>query len=132
MSLKKVKSVKSVLIITTDKVYKINKSNKPYVEQDQLGGSDPYSASKVCAEIITNCYIQSYFKTTNLKNRVSSARSGNVIGGGDYAKNRLVPDIIYSINNNKKLKIRNPNHIRPWIHVIEPLIGYLKIASFQI
>jgi CDP-glucose 4,6-dehydratase len=130
-AIKKCKSLKSAVIVTTDKVYKVQNSKKHYSEDDELGGSDPYSASKVCAEIITNSYIQSYFKTTNLKNRVSSARSGNVIGGGDYAKNRLVPDIIYSINNNKKLKIRNPNHIRPWQHVIEPTFGYLKLAQLQ-
>ena len=130
-AIKKCKSLKSAVIITTDKVYKIQNSKKHYSENDELGGTDPYSASKVCAEILTNSFIQSYFKMTNLKNRVSSARSGNVIGGGDYAKNRLVPDIINSINNNKKLNIRNPNHIRPWQHVIEPTFGYLKLAQLQ-
>lgn len=125
------KSLKSAVIITTDKVYKIQKKNKLYSENDELGGSDPYSASKVCTEILTNSFIQSFFKMTNLRNRVSSARSGNVIGGGDYAKNRLVPDIINAINSNKQLYIRNPNHIRPWQHVIEPTYGYLKLAQLQ-
>ncbi len=130
-SLKKVKSVKSVLIITTDKVYKINKSNKPYVEQDQLGGSDPYSTSKVGAEIVTHTYIKSFFKNNFLKNKISTVRAGNVIGGGDYSENRLVPDIIKAINNRRKIIIRNPNHVRPWQYVIEPLVGYLTLAERQ-
>ena len=130
-SMKNCKSLKSAVIITTDKVYKIQKNDKFYSENDELGGSDPYSASKVCTEILTNSFIQSFFKMTNLQNKVSSARSGNVIGGGDYAKNRLVPDIISSINSNKKLYVRNPNHIRPWQHVIEPTYGYLKLAQLQ-
>ena len=130
-TIKKCKSLKSVVIITTDKVYKIQNSKKHYSESDELGGSDPYSASKVCAEVLTNSFIQSYFKKTNLKYKVSSARSGNVIGGGDYSNNRLVPDIINSINKNIKLNVRNPNHIRPWQHVIEPTFGYLKLAQLQ-
>ena len=130
-SMKNCKSLKSAVIITTDKVYKIQKNDKFYSENDELGGSDPYSASKVCTEILTNSFIQSFFKMTNLQNKVSSARSGNVIGGGDYAKNRLVPDIISAINSNKKLYVRNPNHIRPWQHVIEPTYGYLKLAQLQ-
>ena len=129
--LKKNKSIKSAVIITTDKVYKIKKLNKSYRENDELWGKDPYSASKVCAEILTASYINSFFKNTHLKNRVSTARSGNVIGGGDYSKNRLVPDIIKSINNRKKLSLRNPNHIRPWQHVIEPIVGYLMLAQKQ-
>ena len=129
--LKKNKSIKSAVIITTDKVYKIKNLNKSYTENDELWGKDPYSASKVCAEILTASYINSFFKNTHLKNRVSTARSGNVIGGGDYSKNRLVPDIIKSINNRKKLSLRNPNHIRPWQHVIEPTVGYLMLAQKQ-
>ena len=129
--LKKNKSIKSAVIITTDKVYKIKNLNKSYTENDELWGKDPYSASKVCAEILTASYINSFFKNTHLKNRVSTARSGNVIGGGDYSKNRLVPDIIKSINNRKRLLLRNPNHIRPWQHVIEPTVGYLMLAQKQ-
>ena len=130
-STRKCKSLKSVVIITTDKVYKIKKKNKLYSEEDELGGSDPYSASKVCKEILTNSFIQSFFKKTNLNFKVSSARSGNVIGGGDYAKNRLVPDIIDAINGDKQLYVRNPKHIRPWQHVIEPTYGYLILAQLQ-
>ena len=130
-SIRKIKSVKSVVIVTTDKVYKINKKDNTYEEEDELGGLDPYSASKVGTEIIVNSYIKSFFMNTSLENKVSSARSGNVIGGGDFSKNRLVPDIIKSINNKKKLIIRNPHQIRPWQHVLEPLLGYLTLAEKQ-
>ena len=125
------KSVKSVVIITTDKVYKIDKKNDSYKEDDLLGGFDPYSTSKVAVELIVDSYIKSFFNNTNLRNKVSTARAGNVIGGGDYSKNRLVPDIIKSINGEKKLTIRNPSYVRPWQHVIEPLIGYLMLAEAQ-
>ena len=129
--IREVKSVKSVVIITTDKVYKINKKNINYRELDQLGGSDPYSASKVAAEVVVESYIKSFFKNTLLQNRISTARSGNVIGGGDNSKNRLVPDIIRAINNKKKITIRNPKHVRPWQHVLDPLLGYLMLAKNQ-
>ena len=102
------------MIVTTDKVYKNKKKNTFFSEEDELGGIDPYSTSKACAELITSSYISSFFKNTKLRNKISSARSGNVIGGGDYSANRLVPDIIKSINNHKKLIIRNPKHVRPW------------------
>ena len=130
-SIRGVKSIKSVVIITTDKVYKVSKNNKSYKELDELGGHDPYSASKVCTEIAVDSYIKSFFKNTGLQNRISTARAGNVIGGGDFSKYRLVPDIIYSINNNIKLNIRNPDHIRPWQHVLDPLTGYLTLAEKQ-
>jgi len=124
-------SIKSVVIITTDKVYKIKNSNKKYNELDELGGKDPYSVSKVSAELITNSFIESFLKKKIIATRISTARSGNVIGGGDYAKNRLLPDIINSINTRKKVVIRNPQSVRPWQHVIEPTLGYLKLAELQ-
>tara|TARA_B100001057_G_scaffold239402_1_gene239654 strand:+ start:5938 stop:7011 length:1074 start_codon:yes stop_codon:yes gene_type:complete len=130
-SIKSAPSIKSVVIITTDKVYKIKKNNKNYDELDELGGKDPYSASKACAEIITNSYIESFLNRKYLKNKVSTARSGNVIGGGDYSENRLLPDIIKSINSKKKIIVRNPQSIRPWQHVIEPTLGYLRLAELQ-
>ena len=130
-SIRTIRSIKSVVIITTDKVYKINKDNHEYKEFDQLGGFDPYSASKVGAEIVVDSYIKSFFKNTFLHKKISTARAGNVLGGGDFSKNRLVPDIIKSINNNKKLIIRNSNHIRPWQHVLDPLLGYLILAEKQ-
>ncbi len=122
--------VKSAVFITTDKVYKDFKKKK-YSEKDELGGNDPYSTSKVGQEILVNSYVKSFFKERKLKNRISTARSGNVIGGGDYSNNRLIPDLLNSINKNKKFIMRNPNHIRPWQHVIEPLVGYLNIAQKQ-
>lgn len=128
---KSVKSIKSIIIITTDKVYKINKKNKNYIEKDELGGKDPYSASKACSEIAVNSYIESFFKIDNLNTKIATVRSGNVIGGGDYSKNRLIPDIIKAFNQKKILEIRNPNHIRPWQHVIEPICGYLMLAQKQ-
>ncbi len=129
--LRDIKSIKSVIIVTTDKVYKINKRNKSYKELDQLGGIEPYSVSKVGAEMVTECYIKSFFQSSKLKNKISIVRAGNVIGGGDFATNRLVPDIIKCINNKKKLNVRNPNHIRPWQHVLDPTIGYLILAKKQ-
>ncbi len=130
-SIRKVKSVKSVVIITTDKVYEISKKNKSYKETDRLGGVDPYSSSKAAAELIVKSYVKSFFNNTHLKNKVSTVRAGNVIGGGDFSKNRLIPDIIKSLNNKTTLKVRNPNHIRPWQHVIDPLFGYLTLAEKQ-
>ena len=126
-----VNSIKSVVIITTDKVYKINKKSRIYNELDELGGYDPYSSSKVGAEIVVNSYVNSFFKKTILINRISTVRAGNVVGGGDYSEKRLLPDIIKSINNNSKLTVRNPSNIRPWQHVIEPLVGYLTLAEYQ-
>tara|TARA_B100000963_G_scaffold362055_1_gene402815 strand:- start:1041 stop:2117 length:1077 start_codon:yes stop_codon:yes gene_type:complete len=124
------KSIKSSLITTTDKVYKINKNQKKiFKESDILGGNDPYSGSKVCAEIITETYLKSFLRST--KNRISTARSGNVIGGGDRSKDRLLVDILDSIKNKKILKLRYPYAIRPWQHVIEPLIGYLLLIQKQ-
>ena len=118
-------------MITSDKCYENLEWSWGYRETDKLGGSDPYSASKAASEIIVESYIKSFFKKNNLKNRVSTARAGNVIGGGDFAKDRLVPDIIRSINNKKKITIRNPNFIRPWQHVLDPLMGYLSLAKKQ-
>ncbi len=129
--IKSTNSIKSVVIITTDKVYKINNKNKAYSETDELGGYDPYSSSKVCAEIAVNSYVQSFFNKTKLKNKVATARAGNVIGGGDFAKNRLVPDILNALNKKRKLVIRNPSQIRPWQHVLDPLMGYLLLAEKQ-
>ncbi len=130
-TIKKINSVKSVVIITTDKVYKINKKNVKYGELAELGGNDPYSASKASVELIVNSYIKSFFNDNKKKTVISTARSGNVIGGGDYSVNRLLPDIIQSIDLKKKLIIRNPKSIRPWQHVLEPLIGYLILAEKQ-
>ena len=129
-NLKNTKSIKSAIIVTTDKVYKINNKRK-YKEGDELGGHDPYSSSKVCAEIITHSFISSFKNNHQNLNRISTARSGNVIGGGDYSKDGLIPDILKNIKYKKKLIIRNPKAIRPWQHVVEPIIGYLLLAQKQ-
>jgi CDP-glucose 4,6-dehydratase len=120
----KSKSVKRILIATTDKVYKNINNKKKYVETDQLEGSDPYSASKVATEAAAKAWqkIQSISSGPS----VLIARAGNVIGGGDYSKNRLVPDLINGFSNHEDIIIRNSSNTRPWQHVIDPLYGYLK------
>ena len=120
--------IKTSLIVTTDKVYKNLEISTPYKETSQLGGDDPYSSSKACAELIVHSYIKSFFKK-NKKKIVMTARAGNVIGGGDYSKNRIIPDYIECMNKKKKLILRQPNSIRPWQHVIEPLTGYLILIQ---
>jgi len=127
--LKNNKYVKSIVCITSDKCYKSNNSTKGFVEKDSLGGEDPYSGSKASAEIIVNTYYQSFFKKRKLKCGLATARAGNVIGGGDWSPDRLIPDCIKSIINNKKIYLRNPNFNRPWQHVMEPLNGYLILAK---
>jgi CDP-glucose 4,6-dehydratase len=125
-------SVKSVVIITSDKCYKNNEWLWGYRESDPLGGHDPYSSSKACAELITSSYRDSFFNINNSDAhaaKIASSRAGNVIGGGDWADDRLIPDIIRSIQKNNVLMIRNPNAIRPWQHVLEPLSGYMLLAE---
>lgn len=133
-AIKEAGGVKSAVIITTDKVYENKEWVYPYRENDALGGYDPYSASKAAADIITSSYIQSFFNINDFENKhdtlVAIARAGNVIGGGDWAKYRLVPDIIRSIyEKNEAVEIRSPEAIRPWEHVLEPLSGYLMLAQ---
>ncbi len=121
-----------VLIITTDKVYRNTNRIKPYSEDDILGGHDPYSASKACLEIAVDSWRLSFLGEKSHQNpylSISTARAGNVIGGGDWSKDRIIPDIINSIIKNKTLKIRNPSATRPWQHVLEPLSGYLLLAE---
>ena len=117
----------SIVIITSDKCYKNIETHRPYNEKDTLGGDDPYSASKAGAEILFNSYFQSFFKSKkNIK--MASARAGNVIGGGDWAKDRLIPDCIKLWSKNKKVLIRSPKATRPWQHVLEALSGYLLLG----
>ena len=120
-------SIKSSVIITTDKVYDISK-NRIFREDDILGGKDPYSASKVCCEYLFNSYLKSFFEIKK-KQKISTVRAGNVIGGGDYSKDRLIPDIYKSIKKRKEIILRNPNSVRPWQHVLEPLSGYIILAE---
>ena len=124
---RKIKTVKTTILITTDKVYE-NTRDKIFKEDDPLGGSDPYSNSKVCVELLFNSYLKSFFSDDN-KRSFATVRAGNVIGGGDYSKDRLIPDIYRYYNKNKSVLIRNPNSTRPWQHVLEPLSGYLLLAQ---
>ena len=109
------------VIITTDKCYKNKEHIWGYREEDELGGHDPYSTSKACAELLVDSYRKSFFDNT--EKLVASVRAGNVIGGGDFGKDRIVPDCIRSLKNNTPIIVRNPNATRPWQHVLEPLSG---------
>ena len=121
-----------VIVITTDKVYENLEKQYAYKETDKLGGFDPYSSSKACAEIITRSYRFSFFnpeKHVSHGKALATARSGNVIGGGDWSADRIVPDLIRALQTGKRLKVRNPNATRPWQHVLEPLSGYLLLGN---
>ena len=123
-------SVKQIVIVTTDKVYENKESITGYKETDPLGGYDPYSASKAAAEIVTQSYRLSFTQSTNqpINQSISTARAGNVIGGGDWSINRIVPDCIRSLEKNETIIVRNPEAIRPWQYVLEPLWGYLLLV----
>ncbi len=124
-------TVRSVIVVTSDKCYDNLEDNAAHRETDRLGGKDPYSGSKACAEIVTAAYRRSFFSSeASVSNPgIASVRAGNVIGGGDWASNRLIPDAVRSISEKKELSIRNPDAIRPWQHVLEPLRGYLMLAE---
>ena len=122
-------SVKSVLNVTTDKVYKNNEWCWGYRENEPLDGFDPYSNSKSCSELVTHSYKASFFDNTGIA--VSTARAGNVIGGGDFADNRIIPDCVRAAMDKKPVVVRNPNSTRPYQHVLEPLNAYLMIAQAQ-
>jgi CDP-glucose 4,6-dehydratase len=126
-SLRDLKHKCSAVIVTTDKVYEQKKDRKAFIEGDSLGGHDPYSASKACCELMVQSYCKSYFENAQIK--LTSARAGNVIGGGDWSENRIVPDIIRSIQNKEILNIRNPLSVRPWQHVLDVITGYLMLAA---
>lgn len=121
-------SIKVGVIITSDKCYKNVEWVWGYRENDNLGGEDPYSASKACAEIICNSYIKSFFSGEN-STRISTTRAGNVIGGGDWADARIIPDCVRRWSEGKEAVIRNPDATRPWQHVLEPLSGYLWLGA---
>jgi len=121
--------IKNLIYVTSDKCY-LNKEKKVgYTEDDELGGKDPYSSSKAAAEFIFKSYFNNYF-VKNKKLKLASLRAGNVIGGGDFKKDRLIPDIVKSIKNNKKFFLRNPNSVRPWQHVLEPTYAYLLVGHY--
>ena len=129
-AVKETKKPKVVINITSDKCYENNESLGGYTEDDPMGGHDPYSSSKGCAELITKSFRKSFFSSDHENNiGLASVRAGNVIGGGDWAENRLIPDIIRAIKNKKNVKIRNLNALRPWQHVLDPLNGYISLAE---
>ena len=128
-SLRSINKKCAVILITSDKSYKNLEIKRGYKENDLLGGKDPYSASKASAELIIQSYIDSYFKRKNNKVYICVGRAGNVIGGGDWSNNRLIPDCVKSWSKNKKVFIRNPKSTRPWQHVLEAIRGYLFLAS---
>ncbi|QEO57916.1 CDP-glucose 4,6-dehydratase [Francisella marina] len=121
------KSVRAVINVTTDKCYENKEWIWPYRENEAMGGFDPYSNSKACSELITSSYRRSFFNNQGIL--LASARAGNVIGGGDWSKERLIPDFLNALDSKETLLIRSPNAIRPWQHVLEPLNGYLKLAE---
>jgi CDP-glucose 4,6-dehydratase len=121
---------RAVVIVTSDKCYENKEWTWGYRENDPMGGNDPYSSSKGCAELVTAAYRHSFFDTRNKRcSAVASARAGNVIGGGDFSKDRIVPDFISAALTGQALRVRNPDAIRPWQHVLEPLSGYLLLAE---
>ena len=123
----------TIVIVTTDKVYENKEDNSIlYNEDDALGGYDAYSASKACVELVVSSFRNSFFNIKNYdahQKVITSVRAGNVIGGGDWNKDRIIPDIIRSLKNNKTIEVRSPNAVRPWQHVLEPLIGYLLLGG---
>ena len=120
-------SVKAVVNITSDKCYENENRREGYHEDDAMGGHDPYSASKGCSELVTAAYRKSFFESTGIS--IATARAGNVIGGGDWAKGRIVPDAVRAFASQQTLLIRNPVSVRPWQHVLEPLSGYLMLCQ---
>jgi CDP-glucose 4,6-dehydratase len=127
-AIRHVPRVRAALIVTSDKCYDNREVARRYTETDPLGGNDPYSASKGCAELIATAYRKSFFSASD-KCAVASARAGNAIGGGDWARDRLVPDAMRAFSAGKTLLVRNPNAVRPWQHVLDPILAYLLLAE---
>lgn len=121
------KKIKAILNVTTDKCYENLEQNIPFKESDRLGGKDIYSASKACSEIISKSYFQSFFQDLDIN--LSTARAGNIIGGGDFGEDRIVPDLIESVEKSKFLNVRSPNSVRPWQHVFDVLNGYMILMK---
>ncbi len=126
-SLRRVGSAKVIVVMTSDKVYKNNGSSYSYREDDPLGGKDPYSASKSSQDIVVSSFIESYFDSMRVG--ISSIRAGNVIGGGDWGAHRIVPDVVRGLTEGKIIRIRNPDSVRPWQYVLEPISGMLLLAQ---
>lgn len=127
--IRKLKSVQAVLIVTSDKCYRNLESEEPYGEESALGAQDPYSTSKACQELVTECYRNSFFGRDNLNLPIATARASNVLGGGDYNLNRLLPSLLNSFLKGEKAVIRNPHAVRPWQNVLDVLGGYLILVE---
>ena len=131
-AVRKTPSVRAVVSVTTDKCYENVETLRPYKETDPLGGYDPYSSSKACAEIVSAAYRQSFFPVAEMAKHhvaLATARAGNVIGGGDWSTDRLIPDLVRGFLASEPVRIRRPKAIRPWQHVLEPLFGYIMLAE---
>jgi CDP-glucose 4,6-dehydratase len=131
-AIRRTPSVRAVVSVTTDKCYENTETLRPYRESDPLGGYDPYSSSKACAEIVSAAYRQSYFPVDKIAEHhvaLATARAGNVIGGGDWSPDRLIPDLVRGFLLGEPVRIRRPHAIRPWQHVLEPLAGYIALAE---
>jgi CDP-glucose 4,6-dehydratase len=124
-----VPTVRAVVVVTSDKCYEESAAQRPYSESDPLGGHDPYAASKACAEIATSAYRRSFLSAAGSRIAVATARSGNVIGGGDWAAERLMTDLMAAFTAGRQALLRNPKATRPWQHVLDPLSGYLMLAE---
>ena len=126
-------SVRAVVVVTSDKCYENKETTRPYREDDAMGGYDPYSSSKGCTEILTASYRRSYFAPEDYGSKhnvlIASVRAGNVIGGGDWSDNRLIPDFARAFRDGKKVTIRSPEAVRPWQHVLDPIAGYMLLAE---
>src|SRR5205085_2215874 len=120
-----------VQVVTSDKCYAIDAASQGYREGDRLGGADPYSSSKACAELVVEAYRKSFFTSSQSKCSLASTRAGNVVGGGDWAEHRLVPDCVRALAAGESIEVRNPRAVRPWQHVLEPCVGYLLLAMRQ-
>jgi CDP-glucose 4,6-dehydratase len=126
-SIRSATSVRVALMVTSDKCYENREVMKPYVESDPIGGHDPYSSSKGCSEVLTSSMRRSFFSDSSCL--IASVRAGNVIGGGDWATDRLIPDCIRAWTKRERVRIRNPRAVRPWQHVLDPLSGYLRLTE---
>nr|WP_249800049.1 MULTISPECIES: CDP-glucose 4,6-dehydratase [unclassified Bradyrhizobium] len=125
---RQLRSVRVILNVTSDKCYENNGAGVAFREVDRLGGDDPYSNSKACAELVTHSYRDSFFNAKDAA-RIATARAGNVFGGGDFARDRLVPDAMQAFLAGEALRIRNPNSVRPWQHALDPVLGYLTLVE---
>ncbi|MDE2490767.1 MAG: CDP-glucose 4,6-dehydratase, partial [Elusimicrobia bacterium] len=130
-SVRRTETARAVVVVTTDKVYENREDGRAYREDDRLGGRDPYSASKAAAEIVAASYRASFFSAPGAAS-IATARAGNVIGGGDDAADRLLPDCVRALTAGRDVVVRNPASVRPWQHVLEPLSGYLRLAERQL